>query len=189
MAFRSASITKIVQRLSRGDKSAVTKLWSQIWDGVKDKATDALGSRRLSEVHADDVAQEAILDVIERVTRRKADKKLRSRHVWRMLIGATSKRARKIKRTEMRDRQVLIDRYLMNSDGVPEQFPSDVFTEELEGIASQLDEESKTIVIMLAQGYSTTDVSDKLMIAPRTVQRRIHRIRNFLIRQEEEEKE
>ena len=187
MSTYSVSITKIVQQLSTGDKSVVSTLWFQIWDGVKSRATLALGHHRLSDVYADDVAQEAILDVLDRVVRRKTDGNLKSRHVWKMLKGATTKQAQKIKTTEQRDQQVRADHHQHRPDVTFNALVNREFLEELDGLGTLLDEESRTIVTMLVHGYSTTEVSSELNLAPRTVQRRIQKIKNFITRQKKGE--
>lgn len=196
-------ITCWLSGLARGDDTAIEQIWQRYYDRLVRLARGKLaeGKRRISD--EEDVALSAFHSFCLGAAAGRFPH-LDDRHdLWKLLVTITARKAARQVRREMQQKR--------GSGGVRGEsvFPGTSDSDQGSGIAgvfgteptpelaalaaeechrlleSLADEQLRQIAIWKLEGYSNDEIAKELDCAPRTIERKLHRIRDLWERDKE----
>jgi RNA polymerase sigma factor (sigma-70 family) len=190
------SVTRLIGELKRGDADAAQAIWQRYYERLVSLARGKLGNNARRSADEEDVAASAFHSFYE-AARAGRFPRLEDRHdLWKLLVTITArkalgqiKRARTKKRGSGKVRGESIFLVLEDSVGaggieqVMGREPTPEFAaqvgEQFEFLLDSLgDETLRRIVLLKMQGYSNPEIAAELNCVPRTVERKLERIRD-----------
>ena len=195
-------VTCWLSGLARGEDVAVEEIWRRYYDRLVRLARGKLaeGKRRMAD--EEDVALSAFHSFCRGAAAGRFPH-LEDRHdLWKLLVTITARKAARQVRREMQQKRgsggVRGESVFAGSTdreegcgigGVLGAEPTPEFAalaaEECERMLESLaDEQLRQIALWKLEGYSNDEIAEKLQCAPRTVERKLHRIRDLWVRGE-----
>ncbi|MBI3465417.1 MAG: sigma-70 family RNA polymerase sigma factor [Planctomycetes bacterium] len=190
------SVTRLIGELKRGDADAAQAIWERYYERLVSLARGKLGNLSRRAADEEDVAASAFHSFYE-AARAGRFPRLEDRHdLWKLLVTITARKALgQIKRAhtkkrgsgKVRGESVFLAvedsvgvggiEQVMGREPTPE-FAAQV-GEQFEVLLDSLaDETLRRIVLLKMQGYSNSEIAEQLNCVPRTVERKLERIRD-----------
>ncbi len=190
------SVSLWIDQLKAGDRDATEKLWERYFRRLIGLACKRLDGRPRLGADAEDVALSAF-DSFFRGAEEGRFPKLQDRDdLWHLLVKITARKTHRLIRDQSRQKRgggvVLGESALFSSDGshdvmtgidgVLSRAPSPAFaaqvTEEFERLFEQMgDADLRTIATLKMEGWTITEISQRLSRAPATIERKLKAIR------------
>jgi len=189
------SVTLWLRSLRRGDDAAARQLWDRFFDRVVQLARRHFGSRPRRAVDEEDVA----LSVLDTLVRGAAEGRFTqledNRDLWCLLAAITLKKVQNVRRRELRRKRgggtvrgdsVLHSRQkqgqTMTFDDFAAADPTPEFLVMLEDEHRHLcgllrDDTLRQVVAAVLEGYTVSEIADRLNVSTRTIQRKVNLIR------------
>ena len=172
-------------RLADGDPEIVTDFWQRYGNPMRRVAEKQIADRLRTRVDADDIVQSACRTFFRRIGEGQFDI-ADSESLWRLLLTITLNKARMQARFHTRDRRSISREQTLPEFGMPQ--PRDAvsmlqdvdFTDLLEFVLKQLNEEQQTILSMTLEGKQQSEIAEALGCSERTVRRMRAAIREQL---------
>lgn len=144
-----------------------------------------ISGRFQSRFDAEDVAQSVMRSWFEGVRKRKIHP-TSSSEIWPLIsVMALNKVRNRIRfnqagRRDVRQSEAGDEIF----DQIPEPTPDDVvaFEDMLQVISDSLDEQSREVLQLILEGYSVTEISERLEVSTKTIQRRKKTIREQILK-------
>lgn len=184
------SVTYWIHQLESGERAKVQELWERYFHRLVTIARKKLKSIPRGASDEEDVAISAFHSFCHAVEQRRFPK-LDDRHdVWQLLIMITRRKAitwkqhqgRKIR--DWKRNQPFSDETMSGSDfkDLISNYPDPQFVAEMADQCKRLlgkldDEELRQIACWKAEGYSVSEIGEKLDLSPSTIERRLRLIR------------
>jgi len=144
-----------------------------------------ISGRFQSRFDAEDVAQSVMRSWFEGVRKRKIHP-TSSSEIWPLIsVMALNKVRNRIRFNQAGRRDVRQSEAGDEiSDQIPEPTPDDVvaFEDMLQVISDSLDEQSREVLQLILEGYSVTEISERLEVSTKTIQRRKKTIREQILK-------
>ncbi len=195
------SLTFLLHGLQDGDREAMTQLWARCFATIVGLARQRLGSGNRRSQDEDDVASEVFTKLYFSASEGKLPELNDRQSLWRLLVSMTRnvsidqmKREAREKRgggrvhghsiSELTDLEIPTNspQAFDNFVGVQPTPDSVAAIDELiqHSLARLPDEEHRQMLLLKLEGYTHDEIAEVLKIAPRTVERRMHRVRELL---------
>ncbi len=177
----SGSITSMVEKLADGDYSVVEPLWNRFWIRLKREAAKKAGNLLLRSADEEDIAQCVFVDLVQRIAEKRVARISNRRRLWRLIEISTFHMAVTMHRQDQKtDPSVALDMALADDAGLEEVEPGFFVSleDDLDKLSHWIDEDAKTIVLMVIHGYQSAEIAKRLLISPRTIQRKMVTIRD-----------
>jgi RNA polymerase sigma factor (sigma-70 family) len=174
------SVTRWISRIKEGDRGGVEKLLERYLQRLAQIARKKLQPLPGLAGYEEDVALSALKSVCLGAERGRFPQLLDRDDLWRLLVVITVRKAIDLmrrKRPEEDDAEPHLDE-LLSSDPSPAQAAE--MAEECQRLLDLLgDAELQSIAHWKVQGYTNDEIADRLGCVPRTVERKLHRIRTL----------
>ncbi|MCA9124268.1 MAG: RNA polymerase subunit sigma-70 [Planctomycetaceae bacterium] len=196
-------ITQWLGALGQGDNAATERIWEQYFEKLVRLARTKLtaGQRRMAD--EEDVALSAMNSFFRGAARGRFPKLEDRQDLWRILVTITARKASHQVRRQMQQKRgsgdvrgesvfgghVESDSHrgignILGSEPTPEV--AALAVEECERLLSLLpDDQFRQIAAWKLEGYTNDEISEMIPCAPRTVERKLERIRKLWERSEE----
>ena len=190
-------VTRWLEGLARGDDLAIQRIWDRYSDQLMRLARRKLGdsSRRMAD--EEDVALSAFHSLCKAAAAGRFPR-LDDRHdLWKLMVTITARKAAAQLRRSHRQKRgggdVRGESVFVRADSSEQRRGIDrvegeeptpevaaMVTEQCGNLLDQLQDESlKTIALYKLEGYSNEEIAERLDCAPRTVERKLARIREI----------
>lgn len=190
------SVTHLIGELKRGDPAAAQAIWERYYERLVALARGKLGNLSRRAADEEDVAASAFHSFYEAACAGRFPR-LEDRHdLWKLLVTITARKALgQIKHARTKKRGggkvrgesvfLAVDdsaeglgiEQVMGREPTPE-FAAQI-GEQLETLLDSLgDDTLRKIVLLKMQGYSHAEIAEQLSCVPRTVERKLERIRD-----------
>jgi DNA-directed RNA polymerase specialized sigma24 family protein len=188
----AGSVTHWIGQLQAGNPAAAQPLWERYFQRLVHLARKKLQGRSRRATDEEDVALSAF-DSFCRAAEKKRFPLLADRDsLWRLLVVLTARKALRVMRDERRQKRGgghVLDENALAGDGAgldqvigaepTSDFAAQV-AEECRRLLDQLgDTELRGIAVSRMEGYSIEEIAGRLGCAPRTVERKLRRIRSL----------
>ncbi len=191
------SVTRWLREFKAGDDYAATRLWERYYRRMRGLANKQLGNARRRVADEDDAAISAFADFCSQAKREGFKQGLEDREdLWQLLALLTKRRAIDHYRKEVRrgeaGESVLVspgDSHVTGAQNVESSVTvtPDVAVQTMEDCDRLLellpDEPMRQIACLKLEGFNNHEISDRVGIALRTVERRIGRIKSLWARE------
>jgi RNA polymerase sigma factor (sigma-70 family) len=178
---------ELLERWRTGDQSAARTLYEHYAQSLCALVERRIGQRLRRRIGTDEPVQSAFRTFF----RRTADGQYQIDHsvdLWNLLVTITLNKLRHMVERETGkkrdpDREVGLDGQLPNPELIarePTPEEAAALDDELETLLAKLKPPEPEIVRLRLQGYSTSDIADKLGLARQTIRRKIDRIGTIL---------
>lgn len=199
----SDEVTCWFQGLAKGDDAAVEELWRQYYGKLVRFARGKLAAGRRRAADEEDVALSAFHSFCRGAAAGRFPQ-LKDRHdLWKLLVTITSRKAASQVRRELQQKRgagnVRGESVFVAAGGAGKDVgmgnvlgaePTPEFAvlaaEECGRLLEILpDEETRQIALWKLEGFTNEEIADKLKCAERTVERKLQKIRDFWLRDQE----
>lgn len=195
------SLTFLLHGLQDGDREAMTELWARCFATMVGLAKQQLGSANRRSQDEEDVAAEVFTKLYFSASEGKLPDLNDRQSLWRLLVSMTRNVSIDQIRREHRDKRgggrvhghsisELTDLNIpANSPQVFDNFVGEQPTPDSiaaiddliqKSLAQLPAEEHRQMLLLKLEGYTHAEIAEQLSIAPRTVERRMHRVRELL---------
>jgi RNA polymerase sigma factor (sigma-70 family) len=180
------SVTRLIDLLQAGDAVAAQALWDRYFRLLVDLARRKLLRARPQGADEEDVALSAFASFCRRLKRGRFPALNDRDNLWKLLVVLTARKASHLVRDERRIKRG--GGQMAGADHELEQVaseePSPEFAAELAENCQRLldllgDAELRTIALSKMEGYTAEEIAGQLNCAPRTVERKLRRIRGL----------
>ncbi len=186
----AGSITHVVRSLRHGNEDAVAKLWEKYFARMVRVALSKFGRHRARTGDAEDVAL-SVFDRFCRDVHAGAFPWVTDRHsLWPVLVSITARRAARLSRDEMRQKRSVLrrdHRHVQSLDLVSRTLPADeslLLEEQAEILLNCLQTPLlRQVATLKMEGRTNEEVAKELGIALRSVERKLHVIRQIWLSQ------
>ena len=180
-------ISVCFDRLKEGDAEAARKIWEACYPRLVLLARKRLEGLSRKMKDEEDVALSALKSFFKAAELGRFPDLRDADDLWRLLCSMTIRKAIDVRRYEDR-RPTVGESQLHNPNlekGGLHDLPADVdeaafaerISEELEHRLAELSPDLRELAITKLEGYTNTEISERLNVALRTVERRLHLIR------------
>jgi len=183
-----------LERLADGEFDAVQQFWDQYGFRMQRLAEKNIGKKLAMRVDAEDVVQSACRTFFRRVGNGQLTVAT-SDQLWNLMCAIVLLKTRQVARFHFRDkrtlnREVSIAPTAEDESDVrfqpvsSEPSPADAaeFADELKRLLRNLEPEMQQVVQLKLEGYTNTEIGDKLAVSERTVRRHIQDVRQGMKR-------
>ncbi len=179
------SVTQLLKNLQEGDSDAASSLWDRYFQQLARVARGRLGNAVAGAGDQEDVAISAFFSFCRRVEQGQFDDLQNRQELWRMLVVIASRKAISWLRQETAEKRG--GGRTRSGDALPNligpeptpDFTAELF-EEVRRLLGLLRRED-VVLCLLAQrklaGHTNAEIAAELSLAPRSIQRKIQRIR------------
>jgi RNA polymerase sigma factor (sigma-70 family) len=180
------AITLLLQNMKQGDRDAVEQLWERYFDRLVSLARSKLLGVPRQMADEEDVALSAMKSFCRAVEENRFPKLENSGDLWQILVMLTRNKAANLREyhtsqkrnasLEVHDAEGFFD--LLQGEEPDPQFVvelKDQFQSLLDGLP---DSQLQKIAILKMEGYTHTEIAEKLGVALITIDRRVKRIRD-----------
>lgn len=177
----SHSITRLIHTLKKGSKSAFGPLMELYFERLVQLARKRLQNLPGMSGYEEDIALRSFYSMCRRVQDLERPLELDSRDdLWRLLATRTISRAidlvRKIKPGELVEEKEV--ELIITREPTPEQAAE--MADECRLLLDSLnDPELRKIAVMRVEGFTNEEIADQLDCVPRTIERKLSRIRTL----------
>ncbi len=188
------SVRCMIDQIRAGDGEAVGRLWDAFFPRLVPLANKHLKRFRAAQ-DGEDVALSAIKSFCARVGRGQYDDLKAAGDLWGLLAAITVHKAKDVRRRELRIKRgggnVMGESELNDSrhrarglddheDYEPTAEAVVLMADELRWLLAQLEDDSmREVAILRLEGHSVAEISRKLGVVNRTVERKLSRTRNI----------
>jgi RNA polymerase sigma factor (sigma-70 family) len=185
-------ITRWLSGLARGDDTAVQRIWQQYYEQLVRLARRKLGDARRRAADEEDVAQSAFFSFCRGAAAGRFPR-LDDRHdLWKLLVTITARKATAQTRRDRRKKRggggergesvfAGIDSDAAGIAGVMGNEPTPevaaAVAEECRRLLGALPDALRQLAMLKLEGYSNVEIAAQLDCAPRTVERKLAKIR------------
>lgn len=186
-------VTRWLHGLAAGDEQAVQEIWNRYYVQLVNHARRKLTPGRLRDADEEDIALSAFHSFYRGATSGRFPR-LEDRHdLWKLLLVITARKASKSVRRATRTKRgggqvrgesvfVAGDQKQGTIDAAMGAEPTPEFAaaaaEEYRSLMDQLpDETFRELAELKLEGYTNEEIADRLNCSPRTVERKLNRIR------------
>jgi DNA-directed RNA polymerase specialized sigma24 family protein len=193
----TGSVTCWINQLKAGQREAAQPLWERYFEKLVARSRDKLAGRPRGAADEEDVALSAF-DSFCRAAEQGRFPDLADREgLWRLLLALTERKAIDLVRRERRrkrgggkvlDEAGFLQQSSPSEEGplerIPDPGPSPAFAalvaEECQRLLRLLaDAELQSVAVRKMEGYTIEEIAEKNGVAPRTVRRKLQRIRHL----------
>jgi len=185
MGSRAGSVTVYLGQLKEGDPAAVQRLWERYFRRLIQLAHGKLRTAPRLAGQDEDVALNA-LDSFFRAVERDRFPQLRNRNdLWQILVMLTLRKTYRLIRRErhrvpVADGPGVAELLLKASDREPTPDEAVEFAEECERLLDLLNNSKmRQVALWKLEGLTNEEIAAKLNCVPRTVERKLHAIREI----------
>jgi DNA-directed RNA polymerase specialized sigma24 family protein len=185
------SVTHWISLLQAGDRAAAAPLWERFFQQLVDLARKRLRGAPRLPADEEDVALSAFASFC-RAAERGCYPDLNGRDsLWRLLVVVTDRKAKRLIKYHCRVKRGgghILDEHALAAegaglDGRPGSTATPDFVAEMAEECCRLldrlgEAELRTIALWKLEGYTNEEIAEKLDCVPRTVERKLARIRN-----------
>jgi RNA polymerase sigma factor (sigma-70 family) len=172
------SVTGWIKQLKEGDRGAVEKLWERYFERLVRLAHGMMRKGAHLANFDEDVALGAFHSLVRGAEARRFPDLTDRADLWRLLVVITAHKASDLRRKERRQpakESVELDQILSREPTA--EFMADMADQIRLRLDVLGDPELRSIALLRMEGYNIEEIAGKLGCVPRTVQRRLMRIR------------
>lgn len=180
-------ISKCLTRLQEGESEAVREIWEACYPRLVLLARKRLEGLSRKMKDEEDVALSALNSFFKAAERGRFPDLRDSDDLWRVLCKMTVRKAIDVRRYEGRRPTLGESRFQHPEDrpGGLHELPADIdeaafaerVSEELEHRLAELAPDLRDLAVAKLEGYTNAEISERMDVALRTVERRLHLIR------------
>ena len=195
------SLTFLLHGVQGGDREAMTELWARCFATIVGLAKQRLGAANRRSQDEEDVASEVFTRLYFSASEGKLPELNDRQSLWRLLVSMTRnasidqvKREKREKRgggrvhghsiSKLTDLNIPANSPQAFDNFVGEQPTPDSIAalDELiqKSLAKLPNDEHRQMLLLKLEGYTHQEIAESLKVAPRTVERRMHRVRELL---------
>ena len=187
----AGSVTHWIGQLQAGNPAAAQPLWERYFQQLVRLARKKLQGSPRRVADEEDVALSAFDSFCRAAENRRFPLLVDRDSLWRLLVVLTARKALRVRRDERRQKRggghVLDENALaMEEPGLDQVIGSEPTRDFAAQVAEEYrrlldllgDTELRSIAVSRMEGYSTEEIAGRLGCAPRTVERKLRRIRS-----------
>jgi len=179
-----SSVTQWLNRLGTGDRAAAEQLWGRYFQQMVRLARARLEGRRNAIADEEDVALSAFRSFCAGVEGGRYPRLTDRDGLWSLLVAITANKSVDLVRRESRRKRGGTARSAgVDLDGIIGCEPTPEFAaqmaEECARLLRSLDDETlRSVALWRMEGWSVEEIADRLNCVPRTIKRKLRRIRS-----------
>ncbi len=184
------AVTRWLTAAQQGDQQAIEQLWQLYFERLSSLAKVRLGERERRVADEEDVALSVFRNFCDAATTGRLESVRNRDELWRLLVAMTRQKLidhhRHLNRAKRGAGNVRGESIFAGDDNnnlaqflgaepTPEYIVS--VEEEIERLLGSLSDEQRRIATLKFEGYSSSEISEQMCLAPRSLERKLAQIR------------